>query len=438
VDGAGSLLDADLLDGQHAAAFEAAGALAAHLIAANPHAQYLLASGYTAADVLSKLLGVDGAGSGLDADLLRGTTPTAFGLSLVDDADAPTARTTLGLVIGTNVQAQNANLSAMAGLTGAADKAPYFTGAGALAMADFPTFGRSLAAALTAAAGRTTLGLGTMATEASTAYLAASGATVGATSQAQTFTNSIIATAGMRPASDITNWKLATRANGTSGIITLNTVDSSTLLAGRLGVSGQTANGIGRDLVSGDTVIYSASMGFLALGANNGNQVIFSVTAGVIGGSRINLTGGSIWGTPPHPSTHTFGGGSYDPGNGVFAGSVVMAVLAGDLKNAYADMTVTNAATLYIDKAPFQNPFSAFSVAGNKWALWIDDGSTRIDGNVTIGGTTEPTDKLDVAGTVRADALRLDVTPTAETPTMTHTITFSANGTNYKIPCVVA
>jgi hypothetical protein len=53
VDGSGSGLDADFLDGQNGA-------------------YYLAASSYTAADVLSKLLGVDGDGSGLDADLLDG------------------------------------------------------------------------------------------------------------------------------------------------------------------------------------------------------------------------------------------------------------------------------------------------------------------------------------------------------------------------------
>jgi len=216
----------------------ASGLLNAHLAAADPHSQYLFDSqvsafgltliddmdqataqatiGYTAADVLSKLLGVDTDASGLNATTLQGNAPStfatasafsthqalatahgisAFGATLVDDADAPTARTTLGLVIGTNVQAQNTNLAALAGLTGAADKAPYFTGAGALALADFPTFGRSLVAAVSAAAGRTTLGLGTMATEASTAFLLATGATTGATSQAQTFTNGIISNA---------------------------------------------------------------------------------------------------------------------------------------------------------------------------------------------------------------------------------------------------
>lgn len=59
VDGSGSGLDADVLDGHDTSFFVAA-------------------SAYTAADVLSKLLTVDGSGSGVDADLLDGHNSSFF------------------------------------------------------------------------------------------------------------------------------------------------------------------------------------------------------------------------------------------------------------------------------------------------------------------------------------------------------------------------
>ncbi|MEM4385381.1 MAG: hypothetical protein QXD03_02400 [Candidatus Anstonellales archaeon] len=64
VDGSGSGLDADLLDGQHASAF----ASATH----NHDSTYVKLTDYEDADVLGKIKNVDGSGSGLDADLLDG------------------------------------------------------------------------------------------------------------------------------------------------------------------------------------------------------------------------------------------------------------------------------------------------------------------------------------------------------------------------------
>jgi hypothetical protein len=53
-------------------------------------------------------------------------------------------RTSLSLVIGTNVQAWDADLDAFAALTSAANKVPYYTGSGAMATTDFVANGRTL------------------------------------------------------------------------------------------------------------------------------------------------------------------------------------------------------------------------------------------------------------------------------------------------------
>lgn len=101
-------------------------------------------------------------------------TISTAGAALIDDASASAQRTTLGVAIGTDVQAYDAELAAIAGLTSAADQLPYFTGSGTASLATFTAAGRAILDDADASAQRTTLGLGT----AATAATGTSGATV--------------------------------------------------------------------------------------------------------------------------------------------------------------------------------------------------------------------------------------------------------------------
>lgn len=84
---------------------------------------------------------------------------SSFIRTLTDDASASAARTTLGVVIGTDVQAYDAELAALAGNTSAADKISYWTGSGTATTTDFTSTARTLVDDTSTSAMRTTLGV---------------------------------------------------------------------------------------------------------------------------------------------------------------------------------------------------------------------------------------------------------------------------------------
>lgn len=135
-------------------------------------------------------------GQPLDSDLtaIAALATTSFGRALLTAADAAALRTAAGLATvassgsasdlstGTLPNARlDGELQAIAGLTSAADSLPYFTGSGTAALATFTTAGRALVDDVDAAAQRTTLGLGTIATQASNSVTVTGGSVTGIT-----------------------------------------------------------------------------------------------------------------------------------------------------------------------------------------------------------------------------------------------------------------
>jgi hypothetical protein len=216
-----------------------AGTLTGTTLAANVTASSLTSAGggtfgtaaFTAAgayDAAGSAAAAQAASQPLDADLtsIAALTTTSFGRGLLDDADAAAGRTSLGL--GT-LATQNGTFSGTSSgtNTGDQDLSSYATtsavAAGyqpldadltAIAALTTTSFGRGLLDDADAAAGRTSLGLGTLATQSGTFSGTSSGTNTGDQDLSSYATTSAVA-AGYQPLdADLTTWAGVTPGTG--------------------------------------------------------------------------------------------------------------------------------------------------------------------------------------------------------------------------------
>jgi hypothetical protein len=92
-----------------------------------------------------------------NANAVTGYLPVTHGGT--GAGDAPTARQNLDLEIGVDVQAYDAELAALAGLTSAANTLPYFTGSESASVTTLTSYGRDIIASADSTTARSTLGV---------------------------------------------------------------------------------------------------------------------------------------------------------------------------------------------------------------------------------------------------------------------------------------
>ncbi len=191
-------------------------------------------------------------GGTITGGTITGITDLAVADGGTGASDAGTARTNLGVAIGTDVQAYDAGLQSISGLTTSADQTVYTTASDTYATTSLTSYGRSLIDDADAATARTTLGLGTLATQSGTFSGTHSGTTSGTNTgdQTITLTGDVTGSGTGSFATTIAN-DAVTAAKIASSAVTTAKINAAAVTAAKLAadsstiISGNTPSGSG-------------------------------------------------------------------------------------------------------------------------------------------------------------------------------------------------
>lgn len=380
-------------------------------------------------------------------------------------ASAAAARAALGLAIGSDVQAQDARLSAIAGVASTADTVPYFTGAAGAAVTSLTPYARSVLAVGDAAAARSQLGLGSASVQ-SAANVAITGGSIAGV--ALSLSSALALTEGG------TGARSAAAARASLGVSASGGDTAYALRANNLSDLGsasaaRTSLGLGTAAVkdtgqSGDALpVCNGPAVSWAAGANFGNSSPTATASPIsinLGGSYSSTAGRNL-------KVRLFDDGVTVVGIGVSADQLDYAANAtgrhafwlgtsriGSFGSGGVEIgTATSTPTASPIGVNLGGTFAdtAGSSAKAKVKLY-DDGAGVVGGigislgqidytawiganhSFYVGGTKAATigsSGVDVAGELRGDSLRLDATPAAGSATATHKLAVSLNGTTY-------